>query len=122
MSENTEKKLQIEGRVCHTSELATGTTSNGKQWQKASFVIEYQDQDKIVPVGFNCWGVSAAIVPRLNVGDWVSVSFKPESRTHEQKIYTELKAYYIHIHFGKKAPFEEAYQDAMKQKTESHES
>ena len=121
MSEQTQNKLQIEGRIAWVSEITTGTTAAGKEWQKGQFAIEYLDNDKIIPVAFQSWGTAAAILSRLHVGDWVSVSFKPESRTHDNKFYTDLKAYYIHIHFGKKAPFEEQLQEHYKQNVAQNE-
>lgn len=100
----TTNKLQIDGRVIWAGSIETNISKDGKEYQKAQFIIEYQDGELFYPAGFLCWGRAAAAVDRLRIGDWVTVFFKAQSRTHENKIYTDLVAYYVNIHWGKQAP------------------
>lgn len=97
-------KLQIEGRVIWAGAIETGTSAAGKEFTKAQFIIEYQDGEYLYPAGFLCWGKTASAVDRLRIGDFVTVLFKPQTRTHENKLFTDLVAYYINIHWGKQAP------------------
>ena len=95
-------KLVIEGRVIWAGPIETGTNKAGKEYQKAQFIIEYQDGENLYPAGFLAWGKTALMVERLKENDNVKIFFKPQSRTHENKIYTDLVAYYINIKFGEK--------------------
>ena len=112
-------KLQIEGRVIWAGTVESGTTAAGKDYQKAQFIIEYQDGDYIYPAGFLTWGKTAAAVDRLRVGDWVTVMFKPQSRTHENKIFTDLVAYYVNIHWGKQAPISQTHVNNLPENNEN---
>lgn len=97
-------QLKMEGRVIWAGQIETGTNSQGNQWQKAQFIIEYEDGNKFYPAGFIAWGAAASIVGRLQIGDFITVMFKPETRTHNNKLFTDLKAFYINIHWGKQSP------------------
>lgn len=95
-------KFRVEGRVIWAGEIITGTGTTGKTWKKAQFIIEYSDGANIIPMGFTAWNNATDIVERLKENDIVNVMFSIESRTHENKLYTDLKAYYIQIQFSKK--------------------
>ena len=112
-------KLQIEGRVIWVGSVESGTTAAGKEYQKAQFIIEYQEGDYIYPAGFLTWGKTAAAVDRLRVGDWVAVMFKPQSRTYENKIFTDLVAYHVNIYWGKQTPISQTHVNNLPENNEN---
>lgn len=83
--------FEIKGKVFKVLESQTGTGKKG-QWIKGQFIIETCDQypKKIL---FAAWGDLATTTEKLKIGSMINVCFNVESREHNDKWYSELKAY-----------------------------
>jgi hypothetical protein len=100
------EKMKIKGRVVWTGPISTiekvdRETGEISSYQKAEFLVEYEDGERKFPAGFITWNQTAQIVGRLVAGDLVTVTFRPESKNKEGRIFTNLTAYGIYIHFDK---------------------
>ncbi len=85
--------IEITGRIVTLLPLVTGEGKNG-QWKKQEFVIETTDQypKKVV---FSMWGDKADMLSNYKPGEDIKVSFNPESREHNGRWYTDLRAWRI---------------------------
>ena len=95
----TKQSLKVTGHIIWIGEPINGTKSDGSTWVKQSFLIESGNQYKST-IGFFAWGQQTEILSRCKIGDIVTIYFAPESRMHENRIFTELKAYGININFN----------------------
>ena len=86
----------------------TGTIINiqdavqGENWIKQSFQIRTDGEYPKV-VSFICFNNGQDQLSRCKIDDQVLVYFNPESRSHQDKWYTELLAWRININFKKSA-------------------
>ena len=92
--------LKVTGNVIWIGDVITGQKQDGTSWRKQSFLIEEPGRFTST-IGFFAWGNQVEILSRCKVGDCVTIYFAPESRMHENRIFTELKAYGISINFSK---------------------
>lgn len=84
----------------------TGTIINiqdaiqGESWIKQAFQIRtHGEYPKIV--SFIAFNACQDQLSRCKIDDQVTVYFNPESRSHNEKWYTELTAWRINIYFKK---------------------
>ena len=74
----------------------------GENWIKQAFQIRTDGEYSKV-VSFICFNNGQDQLSRCKIYDKVTVYFNPESRSHQDKWYTELLAWRININFKKSA-------------------
>lgn len=82
----------LTGTIIHIMQAVGGTSKAGKEWTKQDFVVETPGQYPR-KVCFSTTNIDALAV--YDNGDAVTVSFNPESREHNGRWYTELRAWKI---------------------------
>ena len=93
--------LKLTGTIIFIGDEMTGTNQGtGEIWRRRSFMIEIEDNGYKNTVGFQSWGPQAEAISRAKPGDTATVYFTPITRTHENKFFTELKAYGINFKFA----------------------
>jgi hypothetical protein len=99
--ESKKSPLKITGKLIWVSEEITGTNANGEAWNKKSFLLEVTESQYTNHVGFVAWGKMAIGLDAIKERAELTVYFTPITRVHENKFYTDLKAYGINVNFGK---------------------
>lgn len=86
--------LELDGKMYMVQSEQSGAGQNGKTWRKQAFLIETEEQypKKVL---FNVWGEMVDTLKTLKVGDKLRVSFRAESRSFNEKWYTDLTAWKI---------------------------
>ena len=84
---------QVKGKAIKILQPQTGTGKNGA-WVKQEFIIETSDQYP-KKICLTAWGTLATVAGQLELDEEVEVFFNAESREHNERWYTELKAWKI---------------------------
>lgn len=87
--------MELQGKIIEIGTPLTGTSANGT-WHKQEFVIETLDQYP-KKVAFDLWNDDVRSFEPRKVGHVVKVAFNVESRKHEEKWYTNCKAWKINV-------------------------
>jgi len=85
--------MQVTGKIIKILPSQTGTGKNG-QWIKQEFVIETMDQ-YLKKICCTAWGNIATNFDSYSVGEKITVSINVESREHNERWFTEVKAWKI---------------------------
>jgi hypothetical protein len=85
--------LEVSGKLIKVLPSVSGSGKNGT-WIKQEFIIETKDQYP-KKICLTAWGDVADIIENFSIGDVLNVSFNLESREHNEKWYTEVKAWKI---------------------------
>ena len=87
--------MEIKGKIIQELQLQTGTSKKGT-WQKQEYILETQSEyPKKVCIAV--WGDKIDQL-NLGVGDEATVSFQLESREHNGRWYTEVRAWKVEDH------------------------
>jgi hypothetical protein len=86
--------LEITGVIIRILPVETGTSNNGKEWQKQTFAIETDGQYPKT-VAFLLFNKALDHLKPFKMGDMVRVSFDVESREYNNKFFTDLKPWKI---------------------------
>jgi len=86
--------MELEGKIFIVQPEQSGTGKNDKIWKKQGFIIETEEQypKKVL---FTAWNEMLDMLSFLKVGNKVKVSFRCESRSFNDKWYTDLTAWKI---------------------------
>lgn len=84
--------MELQGTVTQVLELKSGE-KNGKTWKRQDFIIEFKDGEYTESACLTAIGKSVDHIP--SEGDFVTVTFKPQSREYNGKWYTSLNCYKI---------------------------
>ena len=84
--------LEITGKLIQKMAVQEGTSKNGNAWRKQEFVIETEDQfpRKICA---NLWADNIDQLAQVEIGDKVKMSFNLESRSFNDRWYTDVRAW-----------------------------
>lgn len=84
--------LEITGKLIQKLAEQGGTSKTGNAWRKQEFVIETEEQypRKICA---NLWGDNIDQLAQINIGDTVKMSFNLESRSFNDRWYTDVRAW-----------------------------
>ena len=85
--------MDITGQLIKVLPEQTGQGVRGP-WVKQEFVIETKDQFP-KKLCFSTWGDKVEMLRRFGMNDMLKVSFNAESREHNERWYTELRAWRI---------------------------
>ena len=85
--------LELTGTLVQILPEVTGEGTNGP-WRKTSFVIEMDDKFK-KKVCFLAWGDKIDDLKRYSPGNQVTVGFDIESRSYNERWYTDAKMWKI---------------------------
>ena len=84
---------KLTGVCIEVGNYQRGTSSNGKDWEKQTFVIQYSDGQYKDHAAFTLFGEKVKLSPQ--VGETVEVHFNVKSRQWGDKWYTDLQAWKI---------------------------
>jgi hypothetical protein len=87
--------MDIQGRVFKKLPSLTGTGKNGT-WHKQEFVVETMEQYPR-KIALECWNDDVRTLETVEEGNVVKVNFNIESREHEGRWYTQLRAWKINL-------------------------
>ncbi|MEO5571754.1 MAG: DUF3127 domain-containing protein [Bacteroidia bacterium] len=87
--------LEITGKLLQVLPEQTGTGKSGTNWAKQDFIIETPHEQYPKKICFSAWGDKMQVLKTLNPGMQLNVAFDVESREHQGKWYTNLKAWKI---------------------------
>ena len=90
--------MEIQGRITHILETRTGSGQKGA-WTVYNYVLETAGQYP-KQIAFEVFNSDHG----LNVGDGITAQANVESREHNSKWYTSVKAYKVEVHGAKPAP------------------
>ena len=85
--------MDITGQLIKILPEQTGQGAKGP-WIKQEFVIETRDQFP-KKACFSVWGDKVEMLRKFSMSDMIKVSFNIESREHNARWYTELRAWRI---------------------------
>lgn len=85
--------MEISGKVIACTEIESGTSKAGKDWQRCGFSVQYKDGNYDNTVYFTLSNKMVDHAPLI--GDSVTVSFTPKSREYNGRWYTELNAWKV---------------------------
>ena len=85
--------MDITGQLIKILPEYTGQGVRGP-WVKQEFVIETKEQFP-KKICFSTWGDKVEMLRKFGMSDMVKVSFNAESREHNERWYTELRAWRI---------------------------
>lgn len=84
-------QVEIDGVIIQVGEVISGISSSGNQWQKMSIVVKSAGKyPKEVEVS-----MYNELVGEFTEGQLVKLKCNLESRNHNGRYYTEVKAYKI---------------------------
>lgn len=86
--------MQVEGTIIQVSEPVTGSTKKGGTWAKQDFVIETGGQYK-KNIALSLWGDDKIQKYDLEKGLKITAHLDIESREHNGRWYTDIKAWKI---------------------------
>ena len=89
--------MEILGKVVDHLKEETGQSARGS-WKKSGFVIE-TDGSHPKKIAIECWGQQSEEASMLRVGDTVKSHVNIESREHNGRWYTSVKAWKIESTF-----------------------
>ena len=85
--------MDITGQLIKILPEQTGQGTRGP-WIKQEFVIETREQFP-KKLCFSSWGDKVEMLRKFSMSDMIKVSFNAESREHNERWYTELRAWRI---------------------------
>ncbi|MDR1951771.1 MAG: DUF3127 domain-containing protein [Bacteroidales bacterium] len=85
--------MDIIGQLIKILPETTGQGAKGP-WIKQEFVIETKEQYP-KKACFNVWGDKVEMLRKFSMSDIIKISFNIESREHNERWYTELRAWRI---------------------------
>jgi hypothetical protein len=85
--------MDITGQLIKTLPEQTGQGGRGPRI-KQEFVIETKEKFK-KKICFSTWGDKVEMLRKFSMSDMLKVSFNAESREHNERWYTELRAWRI---------------------------
>jgi len=89
------------GRLSVKLPTTSGTSKAGKDWTKASFVIEVEDGKYSKLIALNTMNEKViAVVESAKIGSEVEVKFDVQSREYQGKYYTNANCYYFDLAGG----------------------
>ena len=83
------------GKIIEVGPISSGLSGNGKTWKRRSFVIE-EDAQYSPKVEFKIFGDKVDTTD-LPFGGTVKVDFSIESNKHNDRWFTECKAYRVEV-------------------------
>ena len=86
---------QIKGVITHILPIQTGTSKDGKEWQKLDFVIETQDSQYPKSVSFTLFGEKTKLIDGIGTGQIVDVSYNLKSRENDGRWFTNVNAWKV---------------------------
>ena len=89
--------MDITGQIIAKSEVETGTSKAGKEWEKMTVVINDGAPEYSKDIAFQLFGKIVAMGKGLNIGDTVNVSYNIESREYNDKWYSNINAWKIEV-------------------------
>lgn len=106
--------MELKGKINEVSEVQSGTSKAGKEWQKLTFAIDTgTDYDNLI--AFTIFGTERVekFTKYNKVGDAVIVAFNIKSRKFGQNWYTDLDAWMIKKDDGTATPLLEDTNDNL---------
>ncbi len=100
--------MEIIGKLERILPMQTGEGKNGT-WNKQLFVIETQEQFPKLAC-FMLWGDKTGLLNQYQIGQMIRVSFNVESREHNERWYTDLRAWKLEAADGAPAVSPQNYQ------------
>ena len=95
------EELKITGHIIKVQDVESGTSKNGKEWQKLSFIVDTKSEYNNI-YSFEIFGSDK--VEKFNKwnkeGSKVTVSFNVNCREYKGKFYTSLMAWNIFNEFS----------------------
>ena len=82
------------GVIIAVMPIVSGTTKNGKDWEKQECVLEGSDKYH-TKMKFSIYSWDGPIEKPLKIGDEIEISFMIEAREVNGKWFNEVKAYNI---------------------------
>lgn len=95
--------FEISGHLVSRLEKVEGQSQKGP-WVKQEFVIETLDKDYPKKISLTAWGETTNALKGLKKNDILKLSFSAESREHNGRWYTELRAFKIELTDAPAAP------------------
>ena len=88
--------MNLTGKLTRILPLENGTSKAGKDWQKQSFVLEYQDGNysKLACIQVKN-EIMIGLLKKFKVGDTLSCEVKIEAREWQDRFYTDVTAWRI---------------------------
>jgi hypothetical protein len=84
-------QIEIEGQIIHVGDELSGTTQSGKDWKKRSIVVKSQGEyPKELEVS-----MYNDLVQPFSKGENIKLKGNVESKNHNGRYFTEVKAYKI---------------------------
>jgi len=96
----TQQTQKIKGTVIWKSEKTEQTSKAGNSYLRIEFLVEYQEGAYKYTAGFQAYNKTAQVVDRLLIGDVVTVKFRAESTSNNNRIFTSLVAWGITPHWN----------------------
>ena len=95
------EELKVTGHIIKVQDVESGTSKNGKEWQKLSFIVDSKSEYNNI-YSFEIFGSDK--VEKFNKwnkeGSKVTVSFNVNCREYKGKFYTSLMAWNIFNEFS----------------------
>lgn len=89
--------MDITGKVIAKTEVETGTSKAGKEWEKMSVVINDGAPEYSKDIAFQLFGQIVETGKSLNIGDTVDISYNLDSREYNSKWYSNINAWKIEV-------------------------
>lgn len=93
---NKKMSLELKGVIKKITDEVTGEGKNGT-WKKRDLLVTYKDGDYEKDAAFTFFGDKVEKLDGANIGDEVTVKFNIESREHNDRLYTNLMAWYFKV-------------------------
>lgn len=84
--------MKIQGVIVLKSQVITGVSQPGNQWQKQEVVIQTQETYP-KKVCLTCFNQTVNDIALINVGECIEASIAIESREYNGRWYTDVKCY-----------------------------
>jgi hypothetical protein len=88
-------ELKLQGTIKEIFDVESGTSKDGKEWAKLSFLLHVGDDKYPYDVYFTVFGADKVdkFTQYNEIGSEVSVAFNVKSREYKGRYYTELLAW-----------------------------
>lgn len=83
--------LVLIGALHEIMPVQSGTSADGRAWQRGGFVIKLPTEWESY-AAFTLWAERVEMIKNFNIGDQIAVSFSVNSRSYEDRWYTDLRA------------------------------
>lgn len=84
--------MKIQGIIVLKSQVITGVSQQGNQWQKQEVVIQTQETYP-KKVCLTCFNQTVNDIALINVGEYIEASIAIESREYNGRWYTDVKCF-----------------------------